>query len=255
MKEDTAIVKSVLKALAALDFVLEKSMVSRGAGLGEIAAGLDLQPTNTRNILKTMEQAGYIGRTPDRLYIPGPKCEAMNRTLLVGKQLISEIMPVLDALMAEFGESFVVTTLFGGRRKVLMSRKGTSPIVVETQNAERDCMIYQLVTTRIMLAFAPVHEKEAFLAANDLPSASDWAEADTPAKLEHCLANLREAGYAEHYPGKGAIYAAAFPIIDSEGKSAGALGIYLPAFRMTPDLHKQILESIRQKLSQLQKQL
>lgn len=254
MKEDTAIVKSVLKALAALDFVLEKSMVSRGAGLSEIAAGLDLQPTNTRNILKTMEQAGYIGRTADRLYIPGPKCEAMNRTLLVGKQLIAEIMPVLDSLIAEFGESFVVTTLFGGRRKVLMWRKGTSPIVVETQNAERNCMIYQLVTTRIMLAFAPAHEKEAFLAFNGLPG-PDWAEADSPAKLEHCLANLREAGYAEHYPGKGDIYAAAFPIFDNDGKSAGALGIYLPAFRMNADLHRHIHESIRLKLSQLRKQL
>ena len=255
MKEDTAIVKSVLKALAALDFVLEKSMVSRGAGLGEIAAGLDLQPTNTRNILKTMEQAGYIGRTADRLYIPGPKCEAMNRTILVGRQLIPEIMPVLDALVAEFGESFVVTTLFGGRRKVLMWRKGTSPIVVETQNAERNCKTYQLVTTRIMLAFAPAHEQENFIAFNGLPPASDWTEADTPAKLKHCLENLRKTGYAEYYPGKGEIYAAAFPIIDNEDKSVGALGIYLPAFRMTPDLRSRIFESILLKLSHLRKQL
>ena len=177
-------VKSVLKALGALDFVLEQSMTRPGVGLSEIAAALAIRPTTARNILKTMEQAGYIGRAGDRLYVPGPKCHGMSRGARVSARLMKVMPPVLERLAADLGESFVVTTLFNGMRKVLLRQQGSSPIVVETRNAEQDAMAYRLVTTRIMLAFTSENELDLFIGQNGLPgrewTASTAATASKP---------------------------------------------------------------------------
>lgn len=49
-KEESGSVKSVLKALGALDFVLEQSMTRPGVGLSEIAAALAIPARPRRGI-------------------------------------------------------------------------------------------------------------------------------------------------------------------------------------------------------------
>ncbi len=253
MKKDSGTVKSVLKALSALDFVMEQSMTRPGVGLSEVAAALDIQPTTTRNILKTMEIAGYIGRAGDRLYVPGPKCYGMSRGARVANKLLKVMTPVLDRLAEEIGESFVVVTLFNGMRKVLLRRQGMSPIVVETSKAEQDNMAYQLVTTRIMLAFASERELDLFVELNGLPG-REWDGIDSRVLLDEHLHKLKMAGYAEALAG-GSLYAAAFPLLDSSGMMLGAIGIHMPSFRVTPEEKQKIFAALHATLFTLQDQL
>ncbi len=246
VKEDTGTVKSVLKALAALDFVMEQSMVKPGVGLSEVAGALEIQPTTARNILKTMEMAGYIGRAGDRLYVPGPKCFGMSRGARVASSLMKVMPAVLERLAADIGESLVVATLFNGMRKVLLRRQGMSPIVVETRSAEQDNMAYHLVSTRIMLAFASARELDLFVELNGLPG-REWDGIDSRQQLDEYLSRLRTAGFAEDYPGKE-VYAAAFPLLDSSGMILGGLGMYMPLFRLTPERKQQIFAEIHETL-------
>ena len=178
----------------------------------------------------------------------------MNRAVQVGERLMSVMPPILTQLTGEYGESFVVATLFEGRRKVLMQRQGTSAIVVETRNAERDNMAYHLVTTRIMLAFAPPVELEAFLELNGLPG-REWDGIDSREELERHLKKLKMSGFAEDYPGGGSIYAAAFPILNNDGILLGALGMFMPSFRLTPEFQRDFFQKIHHLLSDLKDQL
>ena len=252
-KEESGSVKSVLKALGALDFVLEQSMTRPGVGLSEIAAALAIRPTTARNILKTMEQAGYIGRAGDRLYVPGPKCHGMSRGARVSARLMKVMPPVLERLAADLGESFVGTTLFNGMRKVLLRQQGSSPIVVETRNAEQDAMAYRLVTTRIMLAFTSENELDLFIGQNGLPG-REWDGIDSRDGLEARLRQLKLAGYAEDEIPAG-IYAAAFPLLDGTGMMLGALGLFLPSFRLTAGEKSRIFAMLHETLLTLQERL
>lgn len=250
MKKDTGTVKSVLKALSALDFVMEQSMTRPGVGLSEVAAALEIQPTTTRNILKTMEMAGYIGRAGNRLYVPGPKCHGMSRGARVADRLVKVMTPVLDRLAEEIGESFVVSTLFNGMRKVLLRRHGMAPIVVETRSAEQDNMAYRLVTTRIMLAFASGRELDLYVGLNGLPG-REWDGIDSRRLLDEHLHRLKTAGYAEGLTGDKSTYAAAFPLLDDTGMMLGALGIHMPAFRADPEKKRKIFARVREVLMSL----
>ncbi|MGE4565819.1 MAG: helix-turn-helix domain-containing protein, partial [Victivallaceae bacterium] len=165
-KEDSGTVRSVIKALAALDFVVEESMIRPGVGLSEIAAALDIQPTTARNILKTMELVGYIDRAQGRLYVPGGKCFGMSRAAMIAGRLNLVMAPHLAELAREGGESLVLTTLFNGRRKVLLRNQGDSPVVVDIRNAEQERSGCELVTTRILLAYAAPAELELYLRRN-----------------------------------------------------------------------------------------
>ncbi len=254
MKEDTGIVKSVLKALAALEFVVEESMTRPGVGLSEIARALEIQPTTARNILKTMEQAGYIARTGDRLYTGGGKCRGMSRAALVSGRLLQVIKPELAHLAHDSGESLVVTTLVNGRRKVLLRQQGGASIVVDTRNAEQEQRGYALVTTRIMLAFAAASEVDLFVARNGLP-AGEWGRIHTREELNAALGELRRAGYAEANVPAESFYAAAFPLLDAAGMMVGALGVYLPLFRGSPEVKMELFSRIGEMLRHVRDRL
>lgn len=246
---ESGTVKSVLKALAALDYIMEQSMTSSGVGLSDIAAALEIQPTTARNILKTMERAGYVSRAGNRLYVPGPKCHGMTRAARVSERLLEIMTPVLNDLAAQLGESLVVTTLFNGMRKVLMRQQGTAQIVVETGSAEQDHLAYRLVTTRIMLAFARTKEVDLFVRLNGLPG-PEWGRIANRDALDSKLMELRKAGYCAEKGGD--IFAAAFPILDRDGMMLGAIGIYLPLFRCDTKTQKKIFRVLQDTLKHVQ---
>ncbi len=252
MKEDSGTVRSVIKALNALEFVLEESMTRPGVGLSEIAAALEIQPTTARNILKTMEQSGYIGRAEGKLYIPGAKCVGMSRAAMIAGRLTRVMTPHLAGLAREGGESLVLTTLFNGRRKVLLRRQGDSPVVVDVRNAEQERSDCELVTTRILLAFAAPSELDLYLRRNGFPGAA-WSQISDRAGLDRALDELRRAGFAEKIEGE--IYSAAFPLLDASGMMLGALGVFLPLFRVTPEAKEEIAGQIRRTLTTVRGEL
>ncbi len=245
IKEDSGTVRSVIKALAALEFVVEESMTRPGVGLSEIAAALEIQPTTARNILKTMELAGYIDRAERRLYVPGGKCFGMSRAAMIAGRLNKVMAPRLAELAREGGESLVLTTLFNGRRKVLLRNQGDSPVVVDIRNAELERSGCELVTTRIMLAYAAASELELYLRRNGFPKEA-WDGIADRAALDRALEALRRAGYAEMIGGE--IYAAAFPLLDGAGMLLGALGVFLPVFRLSVESKEAVFGRIRETL-------
>lgn len=240
-KEESGSVKSVLKALGALDFVLEQSMTRPGVGLSEIAAALAI-PADHGAEYPENHGAGRLHRPRRRPALRAGAEMPRHEPRRAGLRPAHEgHAAVLERLAADLGESFVVTTLFNGMRKVLLRQQGSSPIVVETRNAEQDAMAYRLVTTRIMLAFTSENELDLFIGQNGLPG-REWDGIDSRDGLEARLRQLKLAGYAEDEIPAG-IYAAAFPLLDGTGMMLGALGLFLPSFRLTAGEKSRIFAS------------
>ncbi len=229
-------VKSVKKALDALDFILSESLGRDGVALGEVAARLGIRNTTAHNILKTMETCGYIART-GKLYSLGPKCSQFARNPSLRTGLLDAASPILLDLAKRTGESFVLTTLINGERQVLLRVKGGGVVSVEPEKADGASVAWNLVTTHAMLAFAPGNELEFFIRKHSPRLSSSGKKIF--AELLRNLGKIRRDGFAE---GRNPELASlAVPILDPKSFLLGAVGAYAPSFRFDKEKRRKLL--------------
>lgn len=231
-------VRSVKKALDALDRVLEARLDGRGLTLSGIAADLGEKPTTVRNILKTMEQCGYLARD-GKFYVPGPKCADLRRSATAAA-LIDAATPTMRHAAVETGESFVLTALHNSRRVVLARFEGGGQVVVRAE-AGMEKGPYNLVTARAMLAGADPATTARYAEVNG-PPGDDWPEAKAKG-LAAALAALRQRGYAAADVGEVVGYA--LPLRDIDGELLGAAGCSVPRFRHDAAGEARVLEALR----------
>ncbi len=240
MREKVA-VKSVKKALDILDFVIIESTSKEGVSLGEIASRLGIQNTTAHNILKTMEICGYISRAEGRLYSPGAKCRELARAGSAIKKILQLSKPIITELATKTGESFVVTTLLNGERHVLLRAEGGGMISVESEKADMS-HLYSMVTTRVMLAFAPENELEFFIQKNGMPG-DVWNGIKDISNLKTKLLQIKKIGFAEEKNSE--LASLAVPILDADAFLLGALGVYVPFFRFNRKKKNDLLDLIK----------
>ncbi|MDA3798368.1 MAG: helix-turn-helix domain-containing protein [Kiritimatiellae bacterium] len=243
-----ALVKSIKKAFDALDYVMQSSRSGTGATLSDIAESLDEKQTTMRNILKTMEACDYLARE-GKLYVPGAKNGDLARTNS-REALIKVASPILTQAAKKCGESFVLTSVYNGRREVISRYNGSNEIGVNTGVVEGK-HVYTLVTTRIFLAFASGIERENFYKTNGLPG-DEWPEAKD-GKLEHALEKLQKAGFAAER--NKSLCAYAFPLIDSRGNLLASIGAYAPAFRINKKAETELLKVLSGIAEKVKKQI
>jgi IclR family acetate operon transcriptional repressor len=229
-----ALVKSIKKAFDALDYVMWSSRSGMGATLSDIAETLDEKQTTMRNILKTMEACGYLARS-GKLYVPGAKTGDLARTSNREK-LIEVLSPLLKQAAQKSGESFVLTSVYDGRREVISRYNGSNEVGVNTDVAENKT-VYSLVTTRIFLAFANDFEREQFYKNNGYPR-KEWPKASSN-NLNQELNDLKEKGFAVER--NEALCAYAFPVLDSKGNILASFGVYAPVFRINQKTESELL--------------
>ena len=226
-------VKSVAKCLKALDYILESALTQTDCGLSDIAAHLGEQSSTMRNILKTMEESGYVGRNGSK-YLPGAHCNGMKRIARIAEIELNDWINRMNSIESLRNESLVIATIVNGKRIVLYRREGAANVIVSIKVDDHPAL-YSLVTTRIMLPFLSNDELEEFFAVNGFPG-QDWPEAIDAKQRETCFAELRYNCYAEAISGE--LYAAAQPLFHSDGRLLGAIGVYVPKYR-ADELKKQ----------------
>jgi DNA-binding IclR family transcriptional regulator len=242
------LVKSIKKAFDALDYVMRSSRSGDGATLSNIAESLDEKQTTMRNILKTMEACDYLARK-GKLYVPGAKTGDLARTNS-RETLIKLTDPLLKQAAQKSGESFVLASVYDGRREVIKLYSGSNEVGVNTSVAENK-MVYSLVTTRIFLAFASDIEREQFYNINGLPGV-EWLEA-SDGNLELALNKLKKTGFAAER--NKSLCAYAFPVMDSRGNLLASIGVYAPAFRINKKTESELLKSLSEITGNINKQI
>jgi IclR family acetate operon transcriptional repressor len=235
------LVQSVKRALDALDYIAGECVAADGVRLRDVAGHLDLKPTTLRNILRTMEACGYIGRTGDRLYRPGPRCRRLAFGAASVQALLQTARPAMHELAERTGESLVLTCLAGGVRRVLARHQGGHLVTV---NAERmdEGDPYTLVTTRVLLAHAHPDEVRRFVDECGAPRGR-WDGAATVEQVVEAAARLRDRQVVEYHPSDDVV-ALASPVDSGAAGVPVALGMFLPRLRYDPERGAELRDAL-----------
>lgn len=241
-------INSVVNACRAIEYVVELGLRKTEAKLPDIADHLGLQKTTARNLLRTLEQCGYLRRTARGIYAPGRQCATLAQSSEGYAGLRGRALPVMNRLAATTGEGFGLAVLFNGHRFCICRVVGGADVAVNAEVVdEGPC--YGTITTRALLAFASAEERQAFISCNGLPSEAEWPEAfGDQAALVDQLEEIRGAGLCSF--ARNSIVAIAAPLMDSDGNLVAALGTYAPAFRTDEkrlaDLRRLLVEGASQ---------
>lgn len=239
---DPGPVQSVARALAALDQLAAAEARGQGVPLQALAEALGLRASTARNIVKTMTLCGYVAQTSDRKYRLGPRCRDLTRAALLGDRLRQAIAAAAHGLAAEIGETVVAATLLGGRRVPLLQVEGGGAVRVDGALEDHD-RLYELVTGRVLLAFARPDERREALARHGWPG-PQWCGITDEGALERTLEAIRQAGYAEDLTSAGEVWAVASPVRDGDGGALAAIGLFMPAYRATSERRSEVLAAL-----------
>ena len=113
-------VKSVMKAVAILELLANRSLENRELSLGEIAAETGLLPVTARNLLRTLEECGYVSRLRHGHYAEGPRCRELFFSGGVLRRLRTVAEPWIRQSVAALGESLLLVAIVNGKRHELL---------------------------------------------------------------------------------------------------------------------------------------
>ena len=104
-------VKSVMKAVAILELLANRSLENRELSLGEIAAETGLLPVTARNLLRTLEECGYVSRLRHGHYAEGPRCRELFFSGGVLRRLRTVAEPWIRQSVADLGASLLLVAI------------------------------------------------------------------------------------------------------------------------------------------------
>lgn len=222
-------VKSVKKAFSILELLTGPAASDRGLTLAEISRTTGLLPVTARNLLKTMEECGYVRRIGHGKYREGDKCARLFQLEGVLQRLKEVADPLVRQMVQELGESVLLVSIIHNRRVELLRVQGPQDHMIDPQWYANE-KFYQMRTTRAVLAWLNDEQLTSFLSAHGLPTTEDWPECGkTTAGLNKQLATIRKEGGCHDI--HGGQYALAVPILTASNQVAGSLGCYASCLR------------------------
>ncbi len=219
-------VKSVKKALAILELVHEYAGKNRYVTLREVAERTGILPVTARNLLRTLEECGYVRRSAHGRYECGLRSFELLRS---GGMMIQRVVPlarpILERAAAETGEAFMLVTLSNGKRVELI-RAGADAGMRHQANEE----LFRMRTARVILAWYSTEQLDYFLKHYRLPTAEEWPETGgTRDGLARILEAIRHNGGCNDT--SGSMAALAVPLFTASDEILGSLGCYAPLER------------------------
>ncbi len=118
-----------------------------------------------------------------------------------------------------------------------MRVKGGGVVSVETEKADAASVAWNLVTTHVMLAFAPGNELEFFIRKHS-PQLSSSGKKSFAGVVRN-LGRIRRDGFAENRNPE--LASLAVPILAPKSFLLGAVGAYVPSFRFDKEKRRKLL--------------
>ncbi len=189
-------------------------------GVRELARQAGYTPTSTHGLLQVLLQDGFVAYDAERRqYALGVAVLGLADRVDAGGALAAFARPHVDALAEELQETVYAITWRGGAALIVAGN--------EPERSERVALGGRVIAQpdvwasgRVLLAFLPASEREAWLARTGRQ------------KLADELAAVREAGWAttRDVDGSGVIAFGA-PVLDATGRCVLALGASTPLVR------------------------
>ncbi|MCY7351729.1 MAG: IclR family transcriptional regulator [Cytophagaceae bacterium] len=229
----------IVKAFDILEFVARDQ--SRAFTLTEIAEALQLNQATCANILRTLVEKNYlehVGRKKG--YRLGPMAYNLTGSQAYGQNLVVAAKDAMENLTANLNETSLLGVLRNQKRYILHLVNSDQDLQVRSRT-ERS--VYETATGRLLLAYLPDKEREAFLQTNGFPAEEIWPEASSAAGLEVALQKIRTDEFAPTHS-RSHIIGLAVPIRNGP-QVVAALSIFLPEIRCSTQRKKEIVVALR----------
>lgn len=213
-------------------------------GVRELSRRLGISRSTTHRILVALRKGGVVSSERGSLgYVPGPRLSRLSNLRLRQGDLVSAARPHLQELWRLSGETAVLSVRTYGMRVTLDQLDSPQELRVTTDIGVGS-PLYAGAAARVLLAFMPDSERDAYLARTDLRLLTS-ATMSTRAELLASLEESRRLGYAiscgERVEGGASIAA---PIIRDQACVA-SVSIFGPKQRVCDDAERLIPEVIR----------
>lgn len=243
-KEQPGFVNSVFKAICVLEcFSPTQPILS----LGQISKQLSLPKSTVSNLIKTLEQVGYIVKgAGDQGYRLGYKILGLSYALRSSIPVVQYALPFLEDIQLKTGEIVYLTTHIEGRSLYL---EGVYPSrrMEKYSISGKTLPMHCTGGGKAVLAFLPQNEVEQIIEQWGLPAVTENTITNPDSLFKH-LEVIRERGYAldleEESPGVKCIAKA---IRNSDGYATGAISISGTTMSMRDELlpeYAQILDRV-----------
>ncbi|GAA1141853.1 IclR family transcriptional regulator [Ornithinicoccus hortensis] len=214
-------------------------------GITELAGRTGLSTSTVHRLLGSMADNELVRQTTDRRYALGPLVVRLAHGGALASTWRTAALPLAKQLRDEVNETVGIHEhLPGGRRAVVDQVESRQELRRTYTEFGIPIPIAHGAPGKAMLAYLPVAEQERVLTEPIAP-ATDRTITD-PDRLRVDLALIRERGWAysdaERTPG---IRSFAAPVLDFGGTILGAIGLSVPALRVTETRKAEFGERIR----------
>ncbi len=208
--------------------------------LSEVAERTGLTRAAARRFLLTLQELGYVGSS-GRQFSLRPRVLALGYAYLSSFSVAQIAQPHLEDLAEELHESCSVSVL-DGDDLVYVARASANRIMTIALTVGTRLPPYPTSMGRILLAYLPEHELDAYLSRATLRKLTDQTVTD-PQELRALLATVRSRGYAAvDQELEAGVRSIAVPIRDGSRKVVAAINASAHAARVPMrTLEKQFL--------------
>lgn len=204
-------------------------------GVSELSRRLGLGKSNIHRVLTTLVAEGLLVHDPQtRTYrLSLVLCE-LGEVAKANVNLHTAATPILEELRNTTGETVQVAVL-DGTEVVYVERLESSHTLRLFTQIGRRMPAHATSTGKLLLAFLPDEEREAFFDARTLEARTPYTITDHDALREE-LQRIRQRGWSENaQESEVGVASVGFPIRDASGRVVAAVSIAGPVMRLDGD--------------------
>lgn len=210
-----------------------------GMSLASISIALELPKTSAMHLLRSLETAGYVRRTPSG-FVLGAASYSLAARIGGVDDIDNAVLSVLQDVTDATQETVLIGTFTEDRRSAIYTKRVPSPQAVRfTPEVGGQRPLYASGIGKLLLAYAPEEFVTAYLRKERLTAVTTRTITTRRMLLER-LEKIQKEGLAysidELAEGGSAIAA---PVFDADGKVEKALVIAAPTARLL--LNKSVL--------------
>ena len=210
--------------------------------LSELAERVGIQKSTCANILKSLEQRGYVEHDGRRAgWRLGYKAYRLVNSPAYYEHLKSICSDALQTLFEKTGETVVLAVIIDNRRVVIDRRECQQGITARIRHSG---YLYLSATGRVIAAFYPERKRRMLIDRIGLPQEEDWPGIDSRERLEEEFAKIRSEGLART-SGESGIVGIAVPLF-YRGSAIASIGICLPEFRLSAEVQRKIESALKE---------
>jgi DNA-binding IclR family transcriptional regulator len=238
-------VASVARALALLD---EVARSDGGLGVNELARRIGVNASTASRLLATLEEGGFVERSPDGPYRLGLKFVALSDRVLGQLDVRERARPWLTWLVQETGETATLSVP-GGGEAITVDFVPSSSSVVSMARVGRPSIAHATAAGKVMLAFGSQGLPAELIAFTEHTITDPDALA---AELERVRSSGIAEAVGEREPDLNAL---AVPVIGRGDELVAILGLQGPAARLPASTRRDLRAPLRKAAAELGRSL